>query len=175
MPIIKPYEGTSKNRLTELINSANELKITENVDFTYGDIESISGSSGRNTRATLIPLNADLFAESSINYVRLPISVLEQLPAGELDTVNIPQLPFTIHSILPLINAALGLDLVTDEVQDTLYTQAQTEYALTIKNGSYSWLPSVYNFKAITSGMILTELGDPLLTEQGFAFELESA
>lgn len=170
----KPYSGTSKDRLTALINQDNNTSLVENVDFTYGIPEVFSGNNGRNTRIKLTPLTGEK-SEAYVNYWRLSITALDQLPDGYIEVVQIPQLPFTIHSVLDAINTALGLDLTPDEVVNETHTEPKTSYPLKIRTGSFAWLPSTYYFKANMDNYILTEDGKPLETEDDFVFELETA
>lgn len=174
MPTIKPYEGLSNDRLTDLINSENNTSLVEGVDFTYGPVTVSAGPQGRNTSIILTPPEESGFSETTIRYIRLPLTIMGLLPEGEVDYVDIENIPFTIHEILPKINASLGLSLTTSEVVNSTQTQAALQYPLTIVAGSFAWLPSTYNFKVRLPGTILEEDGDPLLTQHGLPFELES-
>lgn len=175
MALIKPYFGLSKDRLVNLINSDNQTSLELGVDFDFGSLSSISGNGGRNTTIELLSANQGSFTNTNVNYTRLLISVLGLLPATEIDYVNLPKLPTSTHAVLEEINRALGLSLEATEVEDITYSEANVQYPLTIKAGSMAWLPSTYYFKARTEDMMLTESNDPLLTEYGFPFELETA
>lgn len=175
MPTIKPYKGLSNDRLTDLINSDNGTTLVEGVDFNYGPVTESAGTGGRNTAIELIPTDTTQYTSSVVRYTRLPIHVMGLLPEGEVDSVEISELPFTIHQILPKINEALGLDLTPDEVLNTTHTQRHSVYPLTILPGSLAWLPSTYYFKVELDGVILMENGEPILTQNGLPFELESA
>lgn len=175
MPLTKPYQGLSNNRLTELINKDNNTTLVEGVDFNYGTLSVKASSGGRNTSIELNPADTNQFTPVTVNYTRLQIGVLDLLPKEMKDYVNLPSLPVSTHDILEEINRALGLNLTTSEVQNIEYTDNAAKLPLTILAGSLAWLPSTYYFKVRTEDMILSENGDPLLTENGFPFELESA
>jgi len=173
----QPYLGTSKQRLVALINSDNNATLVEGEDFTLGAPSANSGPEGRNTKVTLTPTNSSEYTPSDLRYTRLSIAVLSTLASASPESitpVEITEIPFSIHGILDDINTALGLNLTPEEVQDQTFSAAQIQYPLTIVEGSYAWLPSTYNFSVTLSDGIETESGDPLLTETGFPFELES-
>lgn len=175
MSTTKPYSGTSKDRLVALINSDNGTNLQEGVDFVFGPVTSHSGKNGRNTRIKIIPIDTETYSERSVDYKRLSINVINNLPPGFIERVEINTLPFTTHSILEDINEALGLDLTEDEVVDELHETSSFEYPLKIRSTSLAWLASTYMFKVTIDGVLLQENGDPLLMENGFAFELESS
>lgn len=175
MPSIKPYDGLSGDRLTDLINLDNSSSLVQGVDFTYGPVTVINGNNGRNTAIDVLPTDTESHSESTVKYIRLPISIMGLLPVGEVDSVDVDALPVTTHDLLPRINAALGLSLTEDEVQNIEYTQVLATYPLTIVDGNIAWLPSTYNFKVNLPGTMLDEDGNSLLTEAGYPFELESA
>jgi hypothetical protein len=150
MPTITPYAGLSNNRLTAMINQDNGGNLQEGVDFTYGVPSTIEGNGGRNTTITLTPVPGSQYtAPQNVNYWRLGIDILGNLPEGSLDVVPVPTAPnFSIHSILGYINASLGLMLTPDEVENTVYTESQDTYTLTILPGSLAWAESSYDFAA---------------------------
>lgn len=165
-----PYSGKSKDRLTSLLNAANTAARSENVDFTYGTPEAIaSNGTLENTKVLLTPVaGTPYYGAVEAYYTRLPITVLGNLPSGELAPVVVENVPFYTHDILPQINAALGLDLTTDEVVNDLFMNRETSYTLTISDKSLAWTPSVYVYDAVPR--IIDEIGnyigDPL---NGFA------
>jgi hypothetical protein len=110
-----------------------------------------------------------------VRYTRLSISVLANLPEGSLAVVQIPQIPFSIHSILDRINTALGLNLDPSEVVDVTYTQGQRTYPLTINSTSVAWVVSSYNFLTDQGLFIDQQSGSPMLMQSGEPFELEAA
>lgn len=150
MPTVKPYSGLSTTRLTNLINKDNGTKLRLGRDFTFGPIASYNDANGRNTRVTLTPtIGSPYLAPQEVHYWRLGLDALTRLPAGSLGRVQIQELPFSIHDLLPQINTALGLDLTADEVENTVHSVQQAKYRITIKpNASYAWLPSYFDFDA---------------------------
>lgn len=145
---VKPYGGSSRQRLTDLINSANKSQLIEGVDFEYGDLQSFSPHPGTNTKVTLRSLRTDK-VDADVFYTRLGIDVLANLPPSLLQKVHLPEPPFSIHDVLDEINRALGLDLEPDEVVNLRYTTPQESYTLRIApNRSLAWRDSQYLFKA---------------------------
>ena len=148
MSVPKPYSGTSAARLTEMVNRANASAFVYNYDFTFGSPEAVSGEDGANTSVKMIPLRAlDRYDSVELRYTRLPISVLELL-AAEFSPVPIHVVPFNTLSILPQINAALGINLLPGEVDNVIFEEELPSYTLTIKEGSLGWLPSSFEFSA---------------------------
>lgn len=156
MPTLTPYIGTSVDRLTKMINQDNGKQLQVGVDFTYGTPVTVtSGKDGRNTKVTLTPIPGTKYEKDGpkdVFYWRLGIDALGRLPAGSLDEVQVPNVPFKIHAILPLINQALGLNLLPEEVENTEYTVQADSYTLTIVEGSLAWKPSSYTFAAHNTG-----------------------
>lgn len=143
----KPYGGTSRQRLTDLINSANGSDLIEGIDFEYGDIEPYLDQEGLNTKVTLKSLKLGK-NDTDIHYARLGIDVLGHLPEDFIRSVWIDEFPFGIHAVLDRINEALGLDLVSEEVVDLRFDDLQEAYPLRIVPGkSYAWTESEYLFK----------------------------
>ncbi len=176
---LKPYSGTSLNRLVLEINRSNELHLVHGVDFLLSQPMAISKNNGHNTKVTFIPLVFNQgFKEQDISYRRLDIAVLDNLPSGTVKPVLIDTLPTSTHAILDSINEALGLDLVKEEVADNHYPPPEvlsTNYALTInENVSYSWIGS-YDFKVavdnkLSNVILSTSLGmvtDPFQIAEG--------
>jgi hypothetical protein len=153
MPVVKPYLGLSRDRLTSLINSANDPDRVEGTDFTYGLPNSVVGPNNENTTVTLTPVHGTNY-RSPVNvfYNRLSIAVVGDLPYNSIEPAVIPSAPFWIRNVLPEINRALGLNLTADEIVNRLYTSIQSTYELKI-NGSKSlaWLSSTLEFQAITT------------------------
>lgn len=149
MPTPRPYGGTSVARLTASVNRANKKNLVYGVDITFSAPLAIANE-GRNTKVDVVPLkNLGKYKSASVYYTRLPISVIQSLPEGFTQPVQIYSLPFSVHEILPRINAALGLDLTFEEVEDTVYESQEDSYALTIKEGCLAWLPSSVDFSAV--------------------------
>lgn len=156
MPTLTPYRGRSSARLTALINAANNKNIVEGVDFTYGTPVAISPDTmGRNTKVTLHPATGSHYkAPQDIFYTRLGIDALTRLPPDSVDAVLIWGIPFSVHQMLPNINFALGLDLLPEEVEDTVYNAEQPTYTLRLLNTSLAWHDSVFQFRATTVPLI---------------------
>lgn len=153
MPSLTPYIGLSNIRLTAMLNKDNNKTLREGIDFTYGDVVAIIGRGGRNAMVRLTPVSGSGYPNAQdIQYWRLSIDVMGRLPVGSTDLVPVPKLPFRIHGILPVINTALGLNLRPAEVEDSLYTEEASSYALKIVEGSLAWFPSTYNFPAVNTG-----------------------
>lgn len=147
MPTLTPYKGRSLDRLVALINQDNETAFKLGVDFDLGPPIAFNGPGGRNTRARLTPRPGSvLYTPQDLAYWRLGIDALSRLPEGSVDTVPLTAMPFTTHEILPLLNAALGVDLLPEEVEDITYTTVQSSYPLTIRAGSHGWKESTYWF-----------------------------
>lgn len=164
MPSLTPYIGLSNVRLTAMLNKDNNKTLREGIHFTYGDVVAIIGRGGRNATVKLTPVPGSGYSSAQdIQYWRLGIDAIGRLPAGSTDPVPVPKLPFSIHRILPVINTALGLNLTPTEVEDSLYTEQASSYALKIVEGSLTWFPSTYSFPAINTG-VDTPLSSIILT-----------
>jgi hypothetical protein len=143
---LKPYEGSDRNRLTALINEVNATTLQEGVDFEFGKYILPSNVPGANTSVRLRSKLTN-YSDEVVHYRRLDIGVLALLPPDFLDTVLIDKLPFQIHEIIEDINTALGINLSTDEVVNTKFTDRRAKYPLNIRDGqSYAWLSSEYEF-----------------------------
>lgn len=146
MPTIAPYAGTSLQRLVALINQNASQPITTPADFTLTRMTALV-SGQYNTRIRFKPTSS-AFVEQDLYYQRLSLSALSRLPAGEILPVVVRTMPFTIHSILPALNSALGLDLQPDEVFNSYFDTEQTHYPLQVRaNQSLAWIPSSYMFE----------------------------
>ena len=144
-----PYLGLSAQRLTDCLNSDNKTSFQLGVDFTFSAPSLYTDSSGRNTKVTMQPVDSTKYASTDIHYWRLPLTILNDLPQGNVNPVPIPQLPFSILGILDAINSALGLNLTPDEVQDQTFTTKLASYPLHINNGvSLAWIDSDFQFQA---------------------------
>ena len=156
MPSFAPYQGLSNTRLTNLMNTDNNLDRKEGIDFTFGVPEAITpDAEGRNTKVTITPVEGTSYPRAQdLTYARLGLDALTRLPNGmEPGIVDIAALPFTIHFALPQINAALGLNLTTDEVVDELHEELAPTYELKIAPGSLAWLEgSTFQFRARING-----------------------
>lgn len=149
MPRIKPYAGTSQTRLSELIRNAQQPPLPTAVQYTFSNLRTGTASVDGATDVTVVAsVGPRTDPAIDINYQRLSIDVLSLLPPGFIEEVPVQELPFSIHDILPEINAALGIDLLPEEVVDEVFTEALETYPLTINEpASYAWYSSVYYFK----------------------------
>ncbi len=148
----KPYGGTSAARLTALVNVMNASSLVYGLDITFNGpvVYTGEGHENHNTQVSVIPLrNVGRYSAADVFYDRLPITALNQLPEGFINPVEIHSVPFSVHGILPRINAALGLDLMPGEVENVTYEEFQDSFTLTIKEGSLGWLPSAIDVAAI--------------------------
>lgn len=174
---LEPYNGLSKDRLVALINEHNNSSLVEGVDFTFGKIVTIY-TPEYNTRVRIKPTDTGQYVEQDVFYNRLDISALTRLPPGTIKHVQITQLPFTIHGILPAINEALGLNLTTAEVFDSIHTVEQETYTLQVRSNQLAWMPSSYEFTADFSQVYVgrtMEDGSPRVMEDGSPRDMETA
>lgn len=144
-----PYIGLSPQRLTDLINSDNNTAFQLGVDFNFSTPLPYSDTAGRNTKISMVPTDTSKYVATEIHYWRLPLTVLNDLPAGSVQPVQIPKVPFTTHQVLDAINTALGLNLSTAEVIDQTYSVKQVSYPLHINEASsLAWVDSNFQFQA---------------------------
>lgn len=146
MPRIKPYQGTSHDRLSQLIRNAQQPPLPLEVSFIHGDPRRGPypgvGSTTLDTRA-VTAIHTDI--PVAVNYDRLSVEALQRLPAGELLPFDMISFPTWMHDILPKINEAIGLNLSTDEVLDVeLLEIPDNGFTITITEASVAWLPGEY-------------------------------
>jgi hypothetical protein len=148
MSLPYPYVGLSPARLTDLINSDNSSSLVLGTDFTFAQPQAYSDSAGRNTKVKMVPVDPTKYAVTEIHYWRLPLTVLNEIPAGSTP-VMIAQTPFSLHDILDQINGTLGLNLTPDEVIDQSFSAKQASYPIHINElVSLAWLDSDFQFQA---------------------------
>lgn len=152
---VTSYKGTSLQRLGDELNTANRLMLVPGVDYTFNSVRAINGANGINTEVVFKPLIfAGLFKEQKLQYTRLNIDVLNNLPKGYLKPVVIEKLPSTYQELVPAINKAFGLDLVADEIVDGVVPYDVTELVLNVnENNSLAWIGKIA-FEAIVSGKL---------------------
>jgi hypothetical protein len=149
MSRIKPYQDTSQARLSELIRKAQSPALSPSVSFIFStplddDTQSVIGGTTVTAMAK-VGLRTD--PALVVKYKRLGADVLWDLPAGELHTFEQIAFPTSVHAALPIINRALGLDLLPEEVVNTqLLTLPENGITITITNNSLAWLPGNYLF-----------------------------
>ena len=149
MPRIKPYGGTSKERLSHLIRKAQRPALSSTVSFDFDNPVKDIASPVNGATKVVTKAKAGNRIDRSVNigYKRLSAEVLLDLPPGELLPFDPMQFPTTLHAILPQINQALGLDLVTDEVVNIpLLTIPENGITITITENSLAWKPGDYLF-----------------------------
>lgn len=139
----KPYGGSSAQRLVDLINAANGSNLQEGVDFRFGALKAVDSGEGFNTRVRLHRLSERYGSDVDIEYVRRPISDLEELPERWIVSPNV-RAPFRVHDVLHEFNNATGLDLLPHEVENTYYPEERDDYRITITDSSLAWLPGSY-------------------------------
>lgn len=146
MTRIKPYLGTSNERLGNLIRRAQQPVMSSQVSFTYGTpLHVEGGEEGRTEVEVVAKYNRRTDAPTMVTYNRLSIDALNRLPAGELVPFDPMSFPTTTHGILPQINEAMGLSLVPDEVVDApIPVIPPNGINLTITNQSLAWIPDDY-------------------------------
>lgn len=146
MPRIKPYQGTSYERLSTLIRNAQKPALPKSVTFVF---ESLVGEvdSEVTSIVAVAKVNKRVDPAETLQYTRLSLGVLFHLPVGELLPFGQMSFPTTVHAILPLINEALGLNLIPEELEDTeLPTIPVNGLPLTVTSVSLAWLPGTYLF-----------------------------
>lgn len=149
MPRIKPYQGTSKERLSQLIRDAQQPTLPQTVSFDFEqpvadtDPNVIGSTSVMATAKTGNRVDPAV----NVNYKRLSAEVLWDLPPGELIPFDPMIFPTTTHAILPAINQALGLNLLPEEVVNTpLYSIPENGITITITENSLAWRAGSYLF-----------------------------
>lgn len=147
----RPYGGTSRQRLTDLINAANGTSLIEGIDFEYGTLEELKNHPKHNTRVQLLAKKPGV-ANARVSYTRLGIDILAHLPPEMLGEIFIESFPFSVRKSIERINQALGLDLKPEEVENYTFFESRDSYPVRIKKGaSLAWLPSEIKIKAVTT------------------------
>lgn len=149
MPRIKPYSGTSKERLSHLIRKAQRPALSSTVSFDFKNPVADVASPVHGATKVMTKAKAGNRVDKAvnINYKRLSAEVLLDLPPGELLPFDPMMFPTTMHAILPQINQALGLDLITDEVVNTsLLAIPENGLTITITENSLAWKSGDYLF-----------------------------
>lgn len=152
---VTPYTGTSLQRLADELNAANRLNLRPGVDFNFTTVRSIDAAGSINTEVVFKPLLfAGLFKEQKLQYTRLNIGVLDNLPKGSIKPVVIEKLPSTYAELVPAINKAFGLDLVPDEILDSAVPYDVTKLVLKVnESASLAWIGEIA-FEAIVAGKL---------------------
>lgn len=149
MSRIKPYQGTSEFRLSQLIRNAQKPPLPGSTTFKFG-LPAVGTAPVPGATAIAVDAYAGKRHDPAVtvNYKRLSAEVLKKLPPGELVPFDPMIFPTTMHAILSQVNAGLGLNLVPEEVADTdLPTIPVNGLTLTINDTSVAWLAGDYFFE----------------------------
>lgn len=148
MTRIKPYQGTSHTRLSQLIRSSQVPPLPSSTTFTFGPVrEGTQPVPGATEIDVAAHAGTRHDAAVTVNYKRLSAEALKRLPAGEIVPFDPMTFPTTMHAILPQINNALGLNLVANEVLDVaLPSIPENGITITITASSLAWLAGEYLF-----------------------------
>lgn len=146
----KPYGvKNSKQRLSDLIRANQTPPLTPLVVFDFTDLGPgnlpVDGATSIKARAYTTDRD-DL--PRTIQYKRLSVDVLHELPVGELVPFANFETPTTFHAILDKFNEATGLLLEPHEVVNTDIDEIPEEgITITITDTSLAWLPGEYFFR----------------------------
>lgn len=161
MSRIKPYKGTSQERLSELIRVSQPSRLPSYVNFNFGPPRPGPEPDEKSTTVLAEAYTSNRHdAPVAVNYRRLSVDALTRLPPGELVPFDPITFPTTVHAILPQINAALGLDLVTSEVRDEpLDVMPLNGITVKINDTSLAWLAGEYFFPYAPKAPLQTARG----------------
>jgi len=141
------YSGTSMQRLVAMITADNPVL----ANYVYGvdyELRGLAGMPfdpmGRNTTIEFIPVS-NKFNIQTLQYRRLTAAALNPDPQV-YDPLVLPTYPSSTHQVLGRINAILGTQLTTSEVENIIYDKVADEYRLRFTNTSvsYAWLSGDY-------------------------------
>lgn len=135
-------------QLTSIANKDNRVNWREMFDFDFGVMEPLAATqNGRNTRI-FIKAHREDYIDQWVYYTRIdPRTINDQFGTKPVPVIEIPRAPFTIYSILALINATLNLHLTPDDIENTAYLPGLSVYNVVFKTTSMGWLPGVYPIK----------------------------
>lgn len=115
----------------------------------------VSGRPDINTAITAIPVGGDYIGRKTLNYRRLGLNILLRGLTVQIDKYSANQsaagsVVFTIHNLIPLINAKYGLNLTTDDINDGNILRGSTQengfytttVTVTAKAGSFGYVGS---------------------------------
>lgn len=166
MPTIKPYAGTSIDRLKELIRTRQTPVLPKSVKYVFSNLR-LDNPQLEGTTVVTVVASAGTRVDPpvDVHYHRLNIDELSLLPQGFTEPVEATYVPFTTHSILDKINKALGIDLVPEEVLNESFDVQAERYPLTITgNKSFAWVDSTHWFKMLPTDIDLNDaIPDPVL------------
>jgi hypothetical protein len=133
--------------LTILANRDNRTGWVQGVDFEFGNVEfNLIGAVGRNTRIFIKSLKAK-YVDQWLYFIRVaPSTINDRFVGTTVPKIIIPREDTTAHGLLALINAALGLNLGVDDIEDTAFPfdPKQKQFPIKFKKNSLGWLPGVY-------------------------------
>lgn len=141
-------QDDKKAQLTSIANHDSAVNWKEMIDFDFGPLESVSvAPAGRNTRV-YVYAHKQGYIDQWLYYTRVsPDSINDQFTDGNIPKVLVPNQAFTVYSILDQINAALGLNLTADDIENTAFEPGLTAYPITFKKTSLAWLPGTYTLQ----------------------------
>lgn len=134
-----------KSQLNAIANKDNRVSWRATMDYDFGIMEVLRiPEAGRNTRI-FIKSNLENYIDQWVYYTRIdPKTINDQFGTKPVPKIVLPRVPFTIYSILALINATLNLHLTAEDVENTSYLPGLSVYNVIFKTTSYGWLPGVY-------------------------------
>lgn len=135
------YHKPAREILRDLVYYTNGYRLQPTAEFTVPQPYSApeEDTSGRDTTITVyIPYQACGRQRGSkrLVYRRFDLGLLTPKPDAKI-TVN--AFPFTLYGILDKINAAYGIQLTQDDVEDATFTTLQEVYPMTAKATSLAW------------------------------------
>lgn len=171
MARLMPYAGTSHDRLTELIKTSQPKPLPQGVRFVFRNVVEIPSQAEGDTRVSVTPYLQDIpKVEQQVLYYRLPIDVLHELPEGSVLPIENIVWPTTLHEILPILNEALGLDLLPTEVENYAINEKPVRITLRILPGNLAWIPGPYYFNvddSLPEGVRITQEREIRVTHDG--------
>lgn len=166
---VKPYKGESLARLIKLITDAQPFPLPQQVKLELGipEAEGDEGVTGVDAIAVISQDNTQPAVR--LQYIRLSLDVLKNLPEGEILSFNDVVFPTSTHKILDIINDRLGLDLLATEVEDIDLPTRPDEMPVRILEGNYAWIPGLHHFPllSIPSTARITMTRDLRITQDG--------
>lgn len=151
-----------KSQLNAIANKDNRVTWRAGFDYDFGVMDVLRiPEAGRNTRV-FIKSKLENYIDQWVYFTRIdPKTINDQFGTKPVPVISIPRTPFTIYSILALINATLNLHLTAEDVEDTSYLPGLSVYNVTFKPTSMGWLPGVYPIKVeYTKEINLRLVGD---------------
>lgn len=148
MSRIKPYRGLSHKRLAALVRRSQHPNVPVEVVLSFSPVT--EDTSVENYNSSVVVSASDhngKLTDKEVLYRRLNLEKLKELPAGELVPYADIQFPTTTHTIIEIINQALGINLSKQEIVDEPIESLPVN-GLTVKvqPGSYAWLEGEHFF-----------------------------